>query len=300
MDNEPGGVTLWHYTDAAGAIGILQSRSLRATALSHLNDATELIYGLKLAQDILEECIKGDLPAHRRDMLKNVIGSLDHVDPGDYFVACASRAEDDLSQWRGYGRDAGYALGFHTDLCGDKIEWVVDGDRVPNIVRLSASPYDSGREPFGSWHEVIYDEGEQRRLLRDLIDHLPEPHPIADAPRIWRGVIVSRVACYKSPGFSAERECRVIVPRPQSADLISFRSGLFGVTPYVSLSPVDPASADTNAYASQRGNPLPVVKVTVGPTHTPTAARAGMQRLLHGLSLDVVAVTPSSSTYRHS
>lgn len=298
QSNEPGDVTLWHYTDAAGAIGILQSRTLRATALSHLNDATELIYGLDLARSILEECIKSDLPAHRKDLLASVKDRLAHVEPGEYFVACASRAEDDLSQWRGYG--GGYSLGIHTDLSGSEIEWVVDGGSVPNIVRLSASPYDPGREPFGSWHEVIYDKAKQRSLLRDLIDNLREPHSLADAPEIWLGVIVSRVACFKSSGFSAERECRVIVPRPRRADMVSFRSGPFGVTPYVSLSPVDPASADTNAYASQRGNPLPVVKVTVGPTHTPTAARAGMQRLLHSLSLDSVPVTPSSSTYRHS
>lgn len=292
--------TLWHYTDAAGAIGILQSNTLRATVLSHLNDATELTYGLQMAQEILRECIQEERSEPQKFLLQNVIGKLGDVNPGDYFVACASLAKDDLSQWRGYGRDGGYALGFNANLGGDEVEWAVASDSIPNTVRLSASPYNSGREPFGSWQRVLYEPEEQRSELRDTIRVFPTPHVFCEAPGILLDVIVSRVACYKSPGFSGEKEYRVVAPRRQCASSVAFRSGPFGVTPYVPLSPVDLISGVKNPCAGQRDNPLPVVEVTVGPTHTPDAAVAGMRRLLDSLSLHSVPVTSSSSTYRRA
>ncbi len=54
---------LWHYTDSAGAIGILSTNSLWATSLAHLNDSSELEYGLQVVVDELEKRARKEVGA---------------------------------------------------------------------------------------------------------------------------------------------------------------------------------------------------------------------------------------------
>src|SRR5215475_7899868 len=49
------GKPLFHYTDAAGLKGIIESNSLRATATNYLNDSSEIEYGCALLDEVLEE-----------------------------------------------------------------------------------------------------------------------------------------------------------------------------------------------------------------------------------------------------
>src|SRR3989442_15987404 len=46
---------LYHYTDMAGLIGILDSQKLWFTHIQHLNDPTELVYGVRIATKTLED-----------------------------------------------------------------------------------------------------------------------------------------------------------------------------------------------------------------------------------------------------
>lgn len=41
--------SLYHYTDAAGLLGILDNNSLYATHVAYLNDSQELAYGMQMA-----------------------------------------------------------------------------------------------------------------------------------------------------------------------------------------------------------------------------------------------------------
>jgi hypothetical protein len=45
---------LYHYTDMAGLVGIVSSETIRFTSVFHLNDPSELAYGLGLTEDILK------------------------------------------------------------------------------------------------------------------------------------------------------------------------------------------------------------------------------------------------------
>ena len=56
---------LFHYTDAAGLLGILKSRSLWATDFRSLNDASEMHYGMDLAHGLIKESAKRD-PCERK------------------------------------------------------------------------------------------------------------------------------------------------------------------------------------------------------------------------------------------
>ena len=59
-DNDP--ALLYHYTDSKGLLGIFETGKLRATEARYLNDATELEYGLGLAEEVLAALIADEPP----------------------------------------------------------------------------------------------------------------------------------------------------------------------------------------------------------------------------------------------
>ena len=116
MDEFPS--VVWHYTSAAGMLGILESGSIFATQLACLNDQTELRYAMGYVRAALREM----RPLWQNDPnavfildLLEKTREVDLVPESSLFVACFSRHADDLSQWRAYGGgENGYALGFQT------------------------------------------------------------------------------------------------------------------------------------------------------------------------------------------
>jgi hypothetical protein len=50
MDDHPVPPLLYHYTDATGLLGIVQSRAIWATHIRYLNDAQEFDYAADLAR----------------------------------------------------------------------------------------------------------------------------------------------------------------------------------------------------------------------------------------------------------
>lgn len=152
--------TIWHYTDAAGLLGILGSKpeprepnrvgpqscrpEFRATAVEYLNDSRELIHGLGI--------LKNEVLLKRADELENT-----HYTPSDYheianapakakfirslcetiesvekrtysnhihcYVTSFSEKRDALSQWRGYcGGLDGFAIGIDKSKLPDTPE----------------------------------------------------------------------------------------------------------------------------------------------------------------------------------
>jgi hypothetical protein len=59
---------VWHYTDAGGALGIIDSGTLRATSAAMLNDTAELFHGL----DLIDEIWKGGNGSSPQD---DIVGS---------------------------------------------------------------------------------------------------------------------------------------------------------------------------------------------------------------------------------
>lgn len=105
---------LYHYTDAGGLQGIVESRRLRASDAIYMNDASELTYAQTLIRDVFsrfaDELGDGDL-----NSIRDAVMQLYELPPGARpYIACFCRDGDLLSQWRGYDRgETGYALGFN-------------------------------------------------------------------------------------------------------------------------------------------------------------------------------------------
>jgi hypothetical protein len=111
----------YHYTDAAGLSGILETHSIWATEYGKLNDPHELTRGERVIQDELE-AISQEYPetTPRGWLCRHVEQArqghrlIDIPNIGIY-VASFSSHGDLLDQWRAYADDAsGYTIGFNS------------------------------------------------------------------------------------------------------------------------------------------------------------------------------------------
>ena len=132
--------SIFHYTDAAGLLGILSSKSLFATHYKYLNDTTEAAAIRELMMPILESEIEEIFPkliekgwlskeyydaygtgVDRLEAAKlygSFVGAIDNVSP--FFVTSLCRHDKGtqsyeqglLSQWRAYANTVGFAIEF--------------------------------------------------------------------------------------------------------------------------------------------------------------------------------------------
>lgn len=125
---------LFHYTTAAGLIGILTSSQFRSTAYYCANDESELSEGQGLLTALFRQATyeladvndrrveifanRGVDIMHYADGFEQMISAMALSSLGVYMTCFfRPRSEEDfihglLSQWRGYGADGGYALHF--------------------------------------------------------------------------------------------------------------------------------------------------------------------------------------------
>jgi Protein of unknown function (DUF2971) len=106
---------LYHYTDARGLKGIIESETIWFTDYRHLNDPSELTHGIEMARDVMNNS-RGREDAHGReflDCLADMLSTKNFSGRFEFFIASFSRDRDELSQWRAYADNGrGYAIGF--------------------------------------------------------------------------------------------------------------------------------------------------------------------------------------------
>lgn len=140
----------YHYTNAVGLKGMLESEELWLTNILHLNDPREVGYGIALAVDELKSRIAEEDQEFQRLLsaaCEYVTRSLAHM---AFFVASFSADGDELNQWRAYGDNGrGYALGIDARIFHHR--------SMEETAGLFVAP-------------VIYDESEARRRHRDVAD----------------------------------------------------------------------------------------------------------------------------------
>jgi hypothetical protein len=298
--------TVFHYTDAAGLVGIIQRMQIWCTHVSYLNDSMEFKLSERIYRDELLKIAFGharldaagayfpkeSLSAWPRDAPRPELPPLyrrfAHValhyidrDRGDHeidadggwlnstdapFVASFSAKPDDLSQWRGY---SGTGPRFAIEF------------RVSELQKLE-------RLAGVSFARVSYDVmSEGARMHCDFLSRVAEM-----APR-WIGTsagytdpwqihppamrelnqltIGEARPLLKDPCFEAEAEyrlhsCHSSMAWPATYAGLNFRSGRSFLVPYVPV--------------SLRELTSPIKSVTVGPSAHPVEARASLTRLL--------------------
>jgi hypothetical protein len=270
---------LFHYTNADGLLGILRSRVFWGTDITHLNDSSELEYGIELVRRQLDE-------AARRRAQGKVAALLDAVRENFHsfgwltaFVSCFCQEGDLLSQWRGYGGSGGgYTIGIRSCSKQD-----------------TAIP-----EPKISLRQVIYNPTEQLQLINGSIAKLEEfaDYVYADNSLDWNEVankltsffrqeVGDYLWCFKNDAFSEEQEWRFMYltgpadPAPRS---MHFRPTSGGLIPYVELDLFNLRTGDTF---------LDICEIVCGPALDPDRSVSTVKTLLRSLKYEGVDVRPS-------
>jgi len=275
---------LYHYTSAAGLIGILSSKSFWLTDLRYMNDMSELQY----AQQVIERCIsdKMNVPSLteiQKEFLSRISRTYSPFGSGASIYS-ASFCENGnlLSQWRAYrGQGGGYALGFdffHAIRLLDK----------PCVLR-----------------KVIYDVRDQNKLVDDAVSSLVAGVGEATinsrledvtstflpaACQAFSALAAELLFCLKHPDFHEEREWRLFhFSRQASAvdrEVISpqFREFQGNIIPYYSVSFDGAVSASNNDLS---GVGFPVREIMIGPTINSGLNEQSLRSLMFSLSRDI-------------
>jgi hypothetical protein len=201
---------LYHYTDMAGLVGIVSSETIRFTSVFHLNDPSELAYGLGLTEDILKaEFDRG------ADPVKSFCKWTQHVlvkgaEIFGFFVASFSQANNDLAQWRAYADNGrGVAIGLSPTLFR-----VLDDQSELTVAENTLAAH------------VVYDRDKCRRNFNDAIQRAvrlvvqAEAHVNSPAQREAFGreltnrlvvPIYIHAATCKHHAYAHERETRLLI-----------------------------------------------------------------------------------------
>jgi hypothetical protein len=282
-------VELFHYTDTAGLIGILQNKGeLWVTDVRCLNDTDELALGYRLVEQAIQA--RSTHPAH--GLLTRLLAHPAYVS-GLVFTTSFSAEPDLLSQWRAYtGDGAGFAIGFvSATLSGLEL----DGRQVPlNVLRVDYDPRAQAARAarlVDKCLEVLQSvEGQQ------------QDHQLDQFLVMALGLLLPAFAATcKNPGFTEEREYRVVVrshqdpllsagAEPQlTMPICSFRAGRHGITPFIKLR----FPADTLTAAISR--------IVVGPRNAAPDTEAKLRVLLANAGVrpwSAIPVEWSATTYR--
>jgi hypothetical protein len=233
---EPRPNVLYHYTTAAGLLGILESNTLHATDVRHLNDLRELV----LAQEAVELAVdvaasswpETSIMAGRLNQLRVML--LDSKNESQFgpFVASFCEDGDLLSQWRSYGR-GGYALGF-------------DSDGLSKLDPVPLLDTDDGhweQQGFGpapvDLRKVMYDAEGLAKVVSSVIEFAQRNGPGDDAMPPYletHAEAFKAMASVKDAAFEEEAEWRLIVMGQGGLIRDRFKARASGaIVPYVPI-----------------------------------------------------------------
>ena len=280
------GGLLYHYTDAAGLLGIVSTNRLWATDVDFLNDPSEgTLFPKRLLENMRQK--PGGLSALETEIIDLIEAELaKHTTDSRTFSVSFCGEGDLLSQWRGYGSfGSGYAIGFDP-------EHIVH----PQLGRLI---------------EVQYGVEGLEDIALDLLSIYVEASPK------WGNMLcdeTTRVLLFLSLGFkdstySEERETRILTQASDQAtdwkrDVapLRFRTRGSDIVPYISL-PAKPFISDGNQNvetlkAGEHPSPLPIRRIVTGPGVDYSRAKTSLERLLKVQGYEDVDVIPSAVPFR--
>jgi Protein of unknown function (DUF2971) len=255
---------LSHYTTAEGLLGICTENQLRATCARYSNDLSELAYAQSVAADLIERFFKNRKSTASVDLLKSVFESetaAKDTEIVDAYLISFCESSNLLSQWRAYGKTAGFEIRFESLV---KPNALLKG----GVLNLNSPTVD--RRLLG---KVEYDRSRQSTALENIPQGGLEVMESVekDRPDLSEGpLLVSVFAALettewlytvKHPAFSEEQEWRVVVfpkltnlfygGKLKHPDLIKFRTGRHFLVPYLDLAPTE--------------GKLPIAEVICGP-----------------------------------
>jgi hypothetical protein len=265
----------YHYTDAAGLLGIVQNGRLWATDLRFLNDPSE---GSYLPERLLElMALKpGGINDAEQKIIEGIKDAL-HSPRSNYPAFCVSLSAngDLLSQWRGYGDfGKGYAIGLNLGF----------GAPHPQIAHF---------------YDVVYGDDRFMDLAVDLLDLFTSATPKWNDTMYgeWATTLNIIAKSFKHQGYSEEQESRLICSRSsEGVDLLTnelplkFRAKGSDLIPYIPMS--------LGLLADEDEPKLPIERIVVGPGVDFERNYASIESLLKANSYENVIIERSVIPFR--
>ena len=245
---------LYHYTGAAGLIGILEHKKLWMSNAEHLNDAQEI--------------------KHFNNVFREVNEWAEEIDvPYNYFIGSFSEESDLLSQWRAYCPEVGgFSLGIPANhlqqlvITANEKQSPIPKGRTGKTAERMRNKYNTVMPFYKLEHEFllikcIYDLELQRKIAKEVAGQRGED-------------IIKLCPIFKHPSFEEEKEWRIISPINGGGS--KFRDSPRGLTMYCEfdLSPEElslkEAKTEDNTF----------MEIICGPTTNKLGIKQAATRLL--------------------
>ncbi|GAB3990662.1 DUF2971 domain-containing protein [Actinoallomurus acanthiterrae] len=245
--------TVYHYTDAHALIKIVKSKQLWASDIQFMNDAMEIVHG---ANEVMRRVRNAPQNKNKGKFVEMLESELDISRKPErtrktfhLYAACFCREGDVLSQWRAYGREGGYAIGFARPGLQKCLEKWLDENKIPKqCMRQNLF----GDVSYGPYSDLSYDpkEPELDKLVSDISGELDGVGDSNVMHKVFGSVLLA-AAMIKNPKFDEEKELRLLLPSSGLPEELDFRVGSIGIVPYsvVEFKPKD------------------VVEIVAGPGH---------------------------------
>jgi hypothetical protein len=267
-----------HYTDSGGLLAIIETKTIRATDVWFMNDSAEATFGWERIERFLVD--KTPSSAREREVIEIALVALrgvrDSVDfPGSY-IACFSEKENDLSQWRAYGRGKGFSIGFDSEEL-DELAHAISSSPLPLIRKVA-------------YTDALQDYILQTNYDQQVTTQLESGTGIDVLAGGFLQMAIKSAPSLKHPAFQAEDEWRLQFFHDRYANNVKFRDSAIGLAPYIEMSLCKSGSSTITS----------IKEIRVGPQRHPDEALRAAQQLLLKNGLDMVVVKPSTIPLRPS
>lgn len=305
--------SVFHYTSAAGLLGMIEQGQLWASEAGGLNDHAEITAGrnfLREAWRVRPQEIAAAVGDESATLLEQMITGMGSdwwsTGPEGVFVLCASTAADDANQWRLY---ADHGRGFSIELDAQVNYELVPVQSRPRTPRLQALKAMSGAIPVSPWRSVLYEDARRNEALSLVLARIREnsaqfDSSLSDALQLLAtsssGGRALDALCQliKAPGFAGENEARIVIAFRTSSlseDFVHFRAAGTGIVRTVYLHQMDSPQSEPNGT----GKPmLPIKRIILGPAQRYDLSAPAIKALLARHGYKDVEVVPSEVSLR--
>lgn len=183
----------YHYTTPQAFLNIIQSKRLWMRDARQMNDSRELM----VARDLMLRAVGAD-----QSFIRFINQYEGQTQQHEYYVACFSKLDNQLSQWRGYAADgAGVCLEFELDakttndkdLMFSPVTYYAEGDGESSLVEMVKELETRLQKPLGHFLTMVGNDD-------NYIENIG-----------WLLVRLNKyLAMYKDSGFREEQECRLV------------------------------------------------------------------------------------------
>lgn len=306
--------SVFHYTSAAGLLGMIEHGELWASEAGGLNDYSEISAG----RDFVREAwpAERDRFASRHDpgtatfldqMIMRLGSDWWSTGPDGVFVLCASTVDDDANQWRLY---ADNGRGFSVELDTQPGYELVRNKLKAQTPRIEALKAYGGPVAVSPWRSVLYDASQRQAALHEVLDRIGQrtlemlestiQEQIASLEQTGTAARDLDVLCQliKSPGFAGENEARTVVTFRSSSladDYAFYRATRTGIVRTIHLRQTNQPDSPANRTDTPL---LPIKRIIMGPAQRHDLGAPALRALLARHGYQDVPVEASQASLR--